>query len=77
MDQSTPRCVTNLLDLEVVDTYHQLCLQGKTQQSICQAEFPQRQLHPAAGSRGLHLPYNLTPIAAHVPDHFLQNHRLL
>lgn len=71
MDQSTPHCVTNLMDLEVVDICHQLCLQGETQQSIGQAEFPQRQLHPAANSRGLHLLYNLAPIAAHVPDHFL------
>ena len=71
MDQSAPRCVTNLMDLEVVDLYHQLCLQGETQQSSGQAEFPQRQLHPAADSRGLHLLYNLAPIEGHVPDHFL------
>jgi len=63
--------VTNLMDSEVVDLYRQLCLQGETQQSIGQAEFPQRQLHPAADSRGLHLLYTLVPIVAHVPDHFL------
>jgi len=71
MDQSTPHCVTNLMDSEVVDTCHQLCLQGETQQSNGQAEFLQRQLHPAANSRGLHLLYNLAPTGAHVPDHFL------